>query len=224
MQEIRWNFKGEEGDIKSTDRYVSDMRQLGIGSRFDLEGYNGMAYGLQYQLDDFDWSTHGDIYKLSKESSDKRLEGAITNVSDQYADWDSDSQRGKYFYLFIDQQPSDRTPGAVYINGWWYANEPGNYKVKMSLETVDGWADGAMLIGAVFGYRNGYLDGERKDYIVHGVGEEREKNKIYEYEDTFTVDKNHRHVVMSFSVWQPGGYGYNAVSYARVHNVTVEKI
>ena len=21
MQEIRWNFKGEEGDIKSTDRY-----------------------------------------------------------------------------------------------------------------------------------------------------------------------------------------------------------
>ena len=224
LQEIRWNFKEEIGDINSTDRYVSDMRQLGIGSRFDLEGYNGMAYGLQYQLDDYGWSTHGDIYKLSKESSDKRVDGAVSHVADQYANWDIDNQRGKYFDLIIDQQTRDKTPGAVGVNGWCYAEDLGDYKVKMKLETVDDWAEGAMITGLVLGFRNGYLDGVRKDYIGFGVGEVREKNKIYEYEDTFTVDKDFRHVVMSFSLWQPGGHGYNAISHGRVHNVTVEKI
>jgi hypothetical protein len=76
----------------------------------------------------------------------------------------------------------------------------------------------------VLGFRNGYLDGVRKDYVVIGVGEEREESKTYEYEQTFAVDKDFRHVVLSFSVWQPGGYGRNAISQARVHNVTVEKI
>ena len=224
MQEIRWNFKEEIGDISSTDRYVSDMRQLGIGGRFDLEGYNGMAYGLQYQLDDDGWSTHGDIYKLSKESSDKRVDGAVSYVADQYAGWDSDNQRGKYFDLIIDQQTGDLVPAAIGINGWWFAGELGDYKVKMSLETAEDWEPGAEIHGSVLGFRSGYLDGVRKDYIVNGVGEELESNKIYEYEQTFTVNKDFRHVVLSFSVWQPGNYGYNAISHARVHNVTVEKI
>ena len=42
MQEIRWNFKGELGEIESGERYVRDMRQL-YRDDFDLEGYNGMA-------------------------------------------------------------------------------------------------------------------------------------------------------------------------------------
>ena len=223
LQEIRWNFKGKIGEIKSSERYVRDMRQL-YRDDFDLEGYNGMAYGLQYKLDDYGWGTHGDVYKLSKEHTDKRVDGAITHLGDQWADWDSDGQRGKYFYLFIDQQSRDRTPGALGVNGWWYAEELGDYKVKMSLETVDDWADGAMVMGFVLGFRHGYLDGARKDYVRLGVGEVREKNKIYEYEETFTVDKDYRHMVMNFSLWQPGGYGYNAMSHARFHNVTVEKI
>lgn len=229
MQEIRWNFKEATGDINSTDRYVTDMRQLGIGGRFDLEGYNGMAYGLQYQLDDDGWSTHGDIYELSKESSDKRVDGAVSNIADgelegSRIDWGSDDQRGKYFYLWLDQSEGDRTPGAIGVNGWWYAEELGDYKVKMSLETAEDWEPGAEIHAAVLGFRNGYLDGVRNDYVVIGVGEEREESKTYEYEQTFTVDKDFRHVVLSLSLWQPGGYGYNAISHARVHNVTVEKI
>lgn len=224
MQEIRWNYKGSEGEIKSNERYVRDMRQMGYNGEWDLEGYDGMAYGLQYKLDDYGWGTHGDVYKLSKEHSDKRIDGAITHRADNEIDWDGDGQRGKYFWLWIDQSRYDRTPGAISINGWWYADEPGDYRVKMKLETVDDWEADARIYGAVLGFRHGYLDGARKDYILNGVSDLREKNTIYEYDSVFTVDSRYRHIVMNYCLWQGGGYGRNAMSHARVHNVTVEKI
>jgi len=223
MQEIRFNYKGGEGEIKASDRYARDMRQL-HREDWDLEGYDGMAYGLQYKLDDYGWGKHGDVYKLSKENSDKRADGAITNLLDNDVDWDSDGQRGKYYWLWLDQSSRDRSPGAIAVNGWWYADELGKYRVKTKLETVDDWEEDAMIYSAVLGYRRGYLDGTRYDYKLNGVGERRQKNTIYEYEDIIDVQPNYRHIVMNFTLFQPGGYGRNAYSHARVHNVTVEKI
>ena len=66
MQEIRWNFKGSEGDITNRMCAMSDARQLGYRGIWDLNQYDGAAYGLQYKLDDYRWGTHGDIYKLDK--------------------------------------------------------------------------------------------------------------------------------------------------------------
>lgn len=223
MQEIRFNYKGSEGEIKASDRYARDMRQL-HREDWDLEGYDGMAYGLQYKLDDYGWGKHGDVYKLSKEHSDKRADGAISNLLDNDVDWDSDGQRGKYYWLWIDQTSRDRSPGAIAVNGWWYADELGKYRVKTKLETVDDWEEDAMIYSAVLGYRRGYLDGTRYDYKLNGVGERRQKNTIYEYEDIIDVKADYRHIVMNFTLFQPGGYGRNAYSHARVHNVTVEKI
>jgi hypothetical protein len=225
MQEIRWNYKGSEGEINNNERYVRDMRQLGYNDEWDLKGYDGMAYGLQYRLDDYGWGTHGDIYKLSKEHTDKRIDGAITHPADNDINWDSDAQRGKYFWLWLDQSSRDYTPGAIGANGWWYADEVGpttKYKLTGTLEAVDDWEASAQLGMHVLGYRYGYLDGTRKHYV--NIQESFTKNTQRTYEREFTVDKDFRHIVMNFTVWQPGGYGRNAFSHARVHNVTVERI
>lgn len=225
MQKIRWNFKGREGDIKSNERYVSDMRQINRGDDWDLNQYNGAAYGLQYKLDDYGWGKHGDIYKLSKEHTDKRIDGAISHPIDNDIDWDSDGQRGKYFWLWLDQSSRDRTPGAVGANGWWYADEVGDsykYKLTGTLEAVDDWESNALLGMHVLGYKHGYLDGPREHYV--NIMETFTKNTQRTYEREFTVHPKYRHIVMNFTLWQPGGYGRNAYSHARVHNVTVERV
>jgi hypothetical protein len=224
MQKIRWNYKGSEGEIKANERYVRDMRQL-YREDWDLEGYDGMAYGLQYKLDDYGWGTHGDIYKLSKMETDKRVDGAITNLRDNDIEWDADGQRGKYFWMVLDQTSRDRTPGAIGANGWWYADEIGpdaKYKLTGTLEAVDDWEENAFLGMHVLGYKHGYLDGPRQHYV--NIMENFTKNTQRTYEREFTVDKDFRHIVMNFVLWQPGGYGRNAYSHARVHNVTVERI
>lgn len=209
-------------------RYVRDFAQKNYPrDGWDLLDYMGQSYGLQYKLRSNKFETHGSIYELPLDMSDKRIDGAITHVIDNDIDWDADGQRGKYFWLWIDQSRYDRTPGAVGLNGWWYAGDTGKdnkYRVKMTLETGDDWEDDAQVWGMVLGYRHGYLDGTRVNYAIFGHGENYPKNHKLECEAVFTVDKNYRHIVMNYTVFQPGGYGRNAYSYIVVSNVTVERV
>lgn len=223
MQKIRWNFKGKEGEISSDERYVQDMRQFDNGE-WNLNDYVGAAYGLQYQLDDSKWGTHGDIYLLSKQFSDKRIDGAISRPDLCFIGPEVDEERGKYFALRINQQARDETPGAIGCNGWWYADEVGPenmYRIKCTLEAKEDFEHTALLGCYVLGYKYGYLDGPRKEYMI--IVDHFEPNEKRSFDETFYVDPNYRHVVMNYMVWQKGGVNREAESEGWVYDVTVER-
>ena len=219
MQEIRWNFKGSEGQIADDERYVRDMRQLAGDDEWDLLQYDGAAYGLQYAFRIEDWSTHGDIYLLDKSLSDKRIDGAIS-----YPQYNFAFINKNRLYLKIRQESWDMTPGAVGNNGWWYADEVNSakYRIKATLGVGDQWESDAYLGMFVLGYRNGYLDGSRVTYVK--TTDYFNKNTSRDYEREFTVDPNYRHVVVNFVVWQPGGYRRRAESQGYVTDVTIERV
>lgn len=229
LKEIQYNFaKPLDTKIGSTDRYVRDFDALQDAEEWSLLDYAGAAFGFQREYMDRAsgepyWQRHGSIYELPLDRSDRRADYAV--------DFDSSSAEirqtpeGKNaMYLHFVQGYRDRTPGAVGVNGWFFASEVGTdkpYEADWVIRTGDNTPAGCQLWGMVLGYRYGYLDGTRVEYSWHNITN-AQPNTEYTWHDEFAINKNYRHCLVNFTLWMPG-YGRVEEMDGWIHSCTVKR-
>ena len=230
MHEIRYNFgkHTDNEDVSNVDRYVRDFNALQPATEFDLLDYSGAAFGFQRSFMDREpgqpkWQKHGSIYELPLDASDRRADYAVDLDDSDALPWQTRDGIDS-IGMRMSQRYYHRTPGAVGVNGWFYASDVGEdnpYECKWVLESGAEFPEGSQLWGMVFGYRYGYLDGARLEYATHIVDSPEPLTK-YEFSDTFSVDKNYRHCLMNFSIWMPG-YGRDQKAYGHIHSCTIKR-
>ena len=227
LHEIRYNF-GKSGDITNNDRYVRDFNQLVDGETFDLLDYAGAAFGLQHEFKERaagepKWQADGSVYDLPLDQIDRRADGAIRLDTSDATIWPTPDGT-KAVAMRASQRYYDRSPGAIGVNGWFYASEVGSdklYEADWVLETGDTFPSGSQIWAFVFGYRYGYLDGPRIQYAGQQIADP-ETNKKYPFKKTFSVDKNYRHCLLNFSLWMPG-YGRDQECKGYMHSCTIKR-
>ena len=137
LKGIQDNFY-KSGAVGSVDRYVIDFAQRD-GVTWDLLDYAGQAYGLQYKINDSGYGVGGSgVIKLDE--CDRRAEGGVSGIgqvsqSGSYATVGEDDQ-GKYAEIQV-YQARQQNPGAVGLNGIWYANAAGpdaRYRIRATVE------------------------------------------------------------------------------------------
>lgn len=226
LKGIQDNFY-KSGAVGSVDRYVIDFAQRD-GVTWDLLDYSGQSYGLQYDIyaDGYGGGPSGG--QPPPDKTDRRADGSLTNIGHvgewgSYARMGEDAQ-GKYAELHSYQQyPSG--PGTIQLNGNWFASEAGasaQYRMTGIVET-NSYFDSTGEVGVyVFGYRYGYLDGDRKIYSTWGYQDKPGPNRTLLVDDTFTVDGNYRHIVVNLNAWLPGREFSRAG--VKVRNLTIERV
>ena len=224
---VRNNFE-KSGSIGTGDRYVRDFKQLDEGEQWDLLGYAGQAYGLQYKIfnDGYGGGLSGG--KLPLDEIDRRSDGAAMYPG---ADWASyalvgEDDSGKYAELQV-FQAGERNPGSMAMNGIFFANDVGPsslYRIRATVETKDDFSPYGEAGVFVFGYRYGYLDGDRVTYSLSGYGERPGPNQTITVDQTFTVDESYRHVVINLSAWLPGAGDSSQRAGFKVRDLTIERV
>lgn len=228
LRGIQDNFY-KSGAVGSADRYVIDFAQRD-GVTWDLLDYAGQAYGLQYNIYDSGYGSSTGNRPVQPDESDRRAEGAVTDVGlvspwGSYAIVGQDDQ-GKYAEVQT-YQARRTSPGSVGLNGIWYADDVGpnaRYRMRATVETFSNFSTGYAEAGVfVFGYRYGYLDGDRQTYCLWGYGDRPGPNETLTVDEVFTVDENYRHIVVNVNSWLPGRSGDYLYAGFRVRNLTIER-
>ena len=227
LHEIRHNF-AKSGEVSNTDRYVRDFNALQSGDVFNLLDYSGAAFGFQKEFmgrnpGEPKWQGHGSIYELPLDESDRRADGAVDLDGSDALPWTTNGG-AEGIGMRMQSRYYHRTPGAVGVNGWFYASDVGSdklYEADWVLETGSEFPDGAEMWGMLFGYRYGYLDGARIEYASQRVSNAKPNTK-YEFNHTFSVDKNYRHCLMNFSIFMPG-FGRDTTARAFIHSCTIKR-
>ena len=231
LHAIRDNFNKSDR-VAADDRYVRDFDQFEDDEDWDLESYRGQAYGLQYKIfqDGYSGGSSG-LGQLPKSETDRRYDGMLTEVGSiskwgSYALVGKDDQ-GKYAQIRAYQTYGMSNPGSMQLNGIWFANEAGpgaQYRLRATVETSSDFAANAEAGVYVFGYRYGYLDGDRKTYSLWGYGENPGPNQTLTINETFTVSDDHRHIVVNMSCWLPGRYGDYDRAEIKIRDLTIERV
>ena len=228
---IRNEFN-KSGRTASDDRYVRDFKQLDGGDSWDLEAYRGQAFGLQYKIfnDGYGGGLSGG--QLPLDEIDRRAEGLLQGVGNTSSSWGSyatlgEDDRGKYAELQA-MHYNMESPGSISINGIWFADEvgPSNpYRIRATVEVADNYPlnDGEAGI-FVFGYRYGYLSGDRRDYLLWGLGKRPLAGETLTVDETFTVEESHRHIVVNLRSWLKGRYGELNRANFKVRDLTIERV
>ena len=223
LHAIRGSFN-KSGRVAADDRYVRDFNQFGSEESWDLEAYRGQAYGLQHQIFNDGWAGGGfGASALPLDQTDKRIDGMVASRDGQsYVRLGEDST-GKYADVSVYQSSGSRFPGSVAMNGIFYASEAGSYRLTAKVETSGEFASTGEAGIFVFGYRYGYLDGDRANYVLWGNGEQPGPNKTLYCNQTFFVKADYRHIVVNVNSWLPGNFGGNKAKF-RVRDLTIEKV
>ena len=224
LKAIQDNFY-KSGSVGSADRYVIDFAQRD-GVTWDLLDYAGQAYGLQYDIYDNGYGGGTADRAVQLDESDRRADGAVSDVGGgSYAIVGEDDQ-GKYAEIQA-YQARLQSPGSIALNGIWYADGAGpnvRYRMRATVETNDNFSRYYGEAGVfVFGYRYGYLDGNRKTYCLWGNGDRPGPNQTLTVDETFTVDENYRHIVVNMNSWLPGRYNEYHRAGFKVRNLTIER-
>ena len=227
---IRDSFN-KSGRTASDDRYVRDFNQFDSGDSWDLEAYRGQAYGLQYKIfnDGYGGGLAGG--RLPLDEIDRRADGLLENVGFVNRSWGSyailgEDERGKYAELQAMQYQME-SPGAITMNGIWFADEAGpgaEYRLRATVETADNFSGLGEAGVFVFGYRYGYLDGDRRTYCLWGYGDRPGPSQTLSVDETFTVDESHRHVVVNLSSYLGGIYDQTHRANFKVRDLTIERV
>ena len=227
---IRDSFN-KSGRTASDDRYVRDFNQFDSGDSWDLEAYRGQAYGLQYKIfnDGYGGGLAGG--RLPLDEIDRRADGRLENVGFGNRSWGSyailgEDERGKYAELQAMQYQME-SPGAITMNGIWFADEAGpgaEYRLRATVETADNFSGLGEAGVFVFGYRYGYLDGDRRTYCLWGYGDRPGPSQTLSVDETFTVDESHRHVVVNLSSYLGGIYDQTHRANFKVRDLTIERV
>jgi hypothetical protein len=225
LHAIRNSFN-KSGGIAADERYVRDFNQLDSGEGWDLLAYQGQAFGLQYKIFEDGWLGGNYAGTLPLDETDKRIDGRYSDLDrvpyGTYAIIGEDGA-GKYAELGLKQYSYQDTGGAVAMNGRFYASETGQYRVRATVETLGGFPGTGQANVFVFGYRYGYLDGDRVNYSLWGNGVYPGANQTLYCDQTFTVQQYHRHIVVNPNVLNTGS-GYNESARMRVRDLTIEKV
>jgi len=88
--------------------------------------------------------------------------------------------------------------------------------------TTSDWEEGSQIWGTLFGYRYGYLDGDREEYSMQII-DDAKANRIYKWNDTFTVSPDFRHMLQNWTVFMPG-YNRNARSRGIFYDCTIKRL
>ena len=228
LKEVQYNFaKDLATDIGSMDRYVRDFDALQDAEEFGLLDYAGAAFGMQLEFmgrgaNEPYWQRHGSIYELPLDESDRRADYAV-DFNESTADFGMWNGKRSVIINQV-QQPYHTTPGACGTNGWFYASEVGDdnkYEGNWTLATGPDTPKDCEIWGMLFGYRYGYLDGDRVNYSIQQV-KNPQPNTEYVWNDIFTVDKNFRHCLFNFSLWMPG-YGRRETMSGSIHSCTIKR-
>ena len=229
LKEIQYNFaKPLDTKIQSMDRYVRDFNALQTDDEFSLIDYAGAAFGFHHEFMGRNpgepyWQKHGSIYELPLDESDRRADYAVS-LDQSVAEFALTPEGKRSIALNMTQESYHRTPGAIGVNGWFYASEVGNenpYEANWTIRTGDRFPTGAEIWGMVLGYRYGYLDGARVTYSWHSI-KNGQPNTEYDWHDEFPIDKNYRHCLVNFSLWMPG-YGRREIMDGYMHSCTVKR-
>jgi len=230
LKEIQYNFgKALDTDVDSAMRYVRDFNQLEVGEEFSLLDYNGQAFGTQYAFmsraeGQTYWQTHGDVYEMPLDESDRRItDQCDPDKSD--AVWKDTDEIGRHIEIDMYQRPQDYRPAAIGVNGWWYASDVGEdntYEANWTVATTSDWEEGSQIWGTLFGYRYGYLDGDREEYSMQII-DDAKANRIYKWNDTFTVSPDFRHMLQNWTVFMPG-YNRDARSRGIFYDCTIKRL
>ena len=141
IRAIRDSFEKSDR-VASDDRYVRDFNQFSSEEIWDLEAYRGQAYGLQTKVFNDGWGGGDYAGDLPLDQTDKRVDGRHYDLDQvpngTYAYFGEDGE-GKYAELGLRQYWDQDSPGAVAMNGVFYANEEGQYRVRATVETLDGF-------------------------------------------------------------------------------------
>ena len=231
MHAVRNNFN-KPGSIGTGDRYVRDFKQLDEGEQWDLLSYAGQAYGLQYKVFNDGYSGGLSGGNLPLDEIDRRADGLLEAVGNVNPSWGSyalvgEDERGKYAELQAMHSQME-SPGAMQMNGIFFANEAGpdaQYRLRATVEIADNWPlhDGNANV-FVFGYRYGYLDGDRRSYCLWGYNEKPDAGQTLTVDETFTVDESHRHIVVNLQSWLRGRYGELNRANLKVRDLTIERV
>ena len=230
LKGIQDNFY-KSGSVGSVDRYVIDFAQRD-GVTWDLLDYAGQAYGLQYKIfnDGYGGGSSG-LGKLTTDMTDRRVDGSLSEIGD-VSMWGSyglvgEDDQGKYAELRAYQTYGVGNPGSMQLNGIWYADEAGpsdRYRIRATVETSSDFSIYAEAGIFVFGYRYGYLDGDRRTYSLWGYGERPGPNQTLTVDETFTVDDEYRHIVVNMNCWLPGRYREYDRAKIKIRDLTIEKV
>lgn len=208
LKAIRNDFN-KTGRSGSDERYVRDYNQFPDGEDWDLLAYQGQAYGLQYEFSSDNWGAINDSSNIPKDTSDKREAGDYTGLNSQTnIEFGDDATRGKYAKFSLTQSGWHTNPGAVGLNGFWYAEDTGPdnlYRVTATIETTSNFPINSEVWLDIFGYQYGYLDGSRSDYLLFGNGVRPGPNTTQYVDEVFTVNSFRRHIVMNFNLFSPSG-------------------
>jgi len=211
LKEIQYNFgKPLTTDVDNKMRYVRDFNQLEDGEEFSLLDYNGQAFGSQYSFmsrspGESYWQYHGSVYELPLDESDRRITDQCDAEKSDAKMFDKEGI-GRHIEIDMYQRAVDFKPAAVGVNGWWYASDVGEenvYEANWTIATTSDWEEGSQIWGMLFGYRYGYLDGERVNYSIQKI-ENAKANRVYQWNDRFTVNRDFRHMLQNWTVWMPG--------------------
>lgn len=228
LHAIRDSFEKSDR-IAADERYVRDFNQFEDDEGWDLEAYRGQAFGLQYQISNDGWTGGSFAGDLPLDEVDKRVDGAYDGLdtlpggeNTTYAFVDKDD-RGSYAELSLFQTFGRSDPGAVSLNGRFYATETGTYRLRATVETLAGFSEIGQAGIFVFGYRYGYLDGDRVPYALWGKDVNPGPNQTLTCNQTFTVDEAHRHIVVNPNVLITGRWEPDWAS-MKVRDLTIEKV
>ena len=229
LKGIQDNFS-KSGAVGSVDRYVRDFNQFDSGEGWDLEAYRGQAFGLQYKIfnDGYGGGLSGG--QLPLDEIDRRADGLLENVGN-VGSWGSyaligEDDKGKYAELQAMQYKME-SPGAISMNGIWFADEVGteaDYRLRATVETASNFSSIGEAGIFVFGYRYGYLDGDRRTYCLWGYGERPGPSQTLTVDETFTVDESHRHIVVNLSSYLGGIYNQTHRANFKVRDLTIERV
>ena len=230
LKEIQDNFY-KSGAVGSTDRYVIDFAQRD-GVTWDLLDYAGQAYGLQYKIfnDGYGGGSSG-LGQLPPDETDRRVDGSLSEVG-AISQWGSyglvgEDDQGKYAELRAYQTYGVGNPGSMQLNGIWYADEAGpgdQYRMRATVETSDDFTIYGEPGIFVFGYRYGYLDGDRRTYSTWGYGERPGPSQTLTVDETFTVNDEYRHVVVNMNCWLPGRSREYDRGAFKIRDLKIEKV
>ena len=226
---IRENFN-KSGRTAADDRYVRDFSQLEDGESWDLEAYRGQAFGLQYKIfnDGYGGGLSGG--NLPLDEIDRRADGLLESVGFVSPSWGSYARlgvddKGKYAELQAMQYKME-SPGAMAMNGIFFASEAGpdvRYRLRATVETASNFSSIGEAGIFVFGYRYGYLDGDRRNYSLWGYGERPGPSKTLSVDETFVVEETHRHIVVNLSSYLGGAYNQTNRANFKVRDLTIER-
>jgi hypothetical protein len=229
LHAVRNNFE-KSGGIGSGDRYVRDFNQLDEGEQWDLLSYAGQAFGLQYKIfnDGYGGGLSGG--NLPLDEIDRRADGLLESVGFVSPSWGSYARlgvddKGKYAELQAMQYKME-SPGAMAMNGIFFASEAGpdvRYRLRATVETASNFSSIGEAGIFVFGYRYGYLDGDRRNYSLWGYGERPGPSKTLSVDETFVVEETHRHIVVNLSSYLGGAYNQTNRANFKVRDLTIER-